>query len=86
MKEASFHILIYTCIFFAIGIVKPKWALFFLEKPTRFLIITISMVGFMAGWTMTSEAIRQEKMAQQAVQSTTQAAPSPEAEIPTVKQ
>jgi hypothetical protein len=85
MKEASFHILIYTCVFFAVGIVKPKWALFFLEKPTRFLIVTISMIGFMAGWTMTSEAIRQEKMTQQSQQTVTQE-PSPEAEIPTVKQ
>ncbi len=83
MKDGSFHVLIYTAIFFILGMIKPKWPLFFLKQPSRFLIIVITTIGFMIGATMYGEAMRQEKLLQKKVASTE--ITSPAAELPTVK-
>lgn len=83
MKDGSFHILIYTVIFFILGMFKPQWPLFFLKQPSRFLILAISTVGFMIGATMYGQAMHEEKLAQKLVESAQTA--SPAAEMPTVK-
>jgi hypothetical protein len=44
--------------------IKPKWALFFLEKPTRWLIAIISTILFMIVMTMYGEGHRQAKLAE----------------------
>lgn len=60
MVLASIHILVYTALFFIIGMVKPKWALFFLNKPTRFLVSSIALVAFMVGATIYGEGHKKE--------------------------
>ncbi len=83
MKDGSFHVLIYTFIFFVLGMIKPQWPLFFVKKPTRFIILSVSMIGFMAGATMYGEGLREEKLTKKLVEATEIA--SPAAEMPTVK-
>jgi VIT1/CCC1 family predicted Fe2+/Mn2+ transporter len=56
----AFHLLSYTALFFVIGIIKPKWTLFFMKEPTRFLISSISLVGFMIGMTIYGQAHKEE--------------------------
>ena len=62
MVLASIHILLYTAIFFLVGMYKPKWALFFLKQPTRFLVSSITLVFFMIGMTLYGEGHRQETL------------------------
>ena len=51
-----------TLLFFVIGMIKPKWALFFMEKPTRWLITIITTVLFMIVMTMYGEGRRQAQL------------------------
>lgn len=60
MVLASVHILLYTAIFLLVGLYKPKWALFFLKNPTRFLVSSIALIGFMIGATVYGEGHKQE--------------------------
>lgn len=60
MVLASIHIIVYTILFFIIGMIKPKWALFFLKNPTRFLVSSITLVAFMIGATVYGEGHKQE--------------------------
>ncbi|MFA6161902.1 MAG: hypothetical protein WC685_00565 [Methylobacter sp.] len=88
MITAAFHIGIYTIVFFIVGMIKPKWALFFLKKPDRFLILIISTVFFMISATLFGEGNRQKL--EEAKQVTTQSpapvsAPVPVPETPATK-
>lgn len=56
----AFHLLSYTALFLIVGMIKPKWVLFFMKEPTRFLISSISLVAFMIAMTIYGEAHRQE--------------------------
>ncbi len=51
-------------LFFVVGMIKPKWALFFMEKPTRWLITIITTILFMIVMTMYGEGHRQAKLAE----------------------
>jgi hypothetical protein len=53
---------ILTLLFFVVGMIKPKWALFFMEKPTRWLITIITTVLVMVVMTMYGEAHRQQQL------------------------
>lgn len=76
----AFHLLSYTALFFVIGMIKPKWALFFLKEPTRFLISSISIVSFMIAMTVYGQAHKQEMLEKkQTVQSESPASEVPEA-------
>lgn len=52
---------ILTLLFFVIGMIKPKWSLFFMEKPTRGLITMITTVLFMVVMTMYGQGMREAK-------------------------
>jgi hypothetical protein len=65
MINAAFNIAIYTGIFFILGMIKPKWPLFFLKKPDRFLIIAITTIMVMVCATLYGEGNRQAKLAQE---------------------
>jgi len=82
MITAAFHIGFYTLIFFIIGMIKPQWALFFMKKPDRFVVVAISTVLFMVAATLYGEGNRQEKLEQpttkQAVPQDSSPAPVPE--------
>ncbi len=68
---AAFHTGIWTLLFLIVGMIKPKWPLFFLKKPDRFLVLIISTVLFMITFTLFGEGNRQkaaeEKAAKEAV-------------------
>lgn len=53
---------ILTLLFFIVGMIKPKWALFFMEKPTRWLIIAITTVFFMLTMTLYGQGIKQAQI------------------------
>ena len=72
MITAAFHIGIYTIVFFIVGMIKPKWPLFFLKKPDRFLVLIISTVFFMISATLFGEGHRQNMQKQEAKQTATQ--------------
>lgn len=52
-----------TLLFFVVGMIKPKWALFFMEKPTRWIVLAITTVSVMIVMTMYGEGNRQAKLA-----------------------
>lgn len=73
---------ILTILFFVIGMIKPKWALFFMQKPSRWYVASISTVFFMIFMTMMGEGRQQEKMTKKQKQPVVQSAvpvPVPEA-------
>jgi len=63
MITASFDLALWTILFFVLGMIKPKWPLFFLKKPDRFLILVISTVLVMISLTLWGEGNRREKEA-----------------------
>jgi hypothetical protein len=62
---AAFHTGIWTLLFFIVGMIKPKWPLFFLKKPDRFLILIISTILFMVSATLYGEGNRQRAAEEQ---------------------
>ncbi len=62
MITAAINILIYTIIFFLIGMYKPNWALFFMKKPNRFMVMVFSIVFFMIAATLFGEGERRKKL------------------------
>jgi hypothetical protein len=94
---AAFHTGIWTLLFFIVGMINPKWPLFFLKKPDRFLILIISTVLFMATFTLFGEGNRQkaaeEKAAKEIVSKivapssapTTAPVPVPVPDVPATK-
>jgi glucan phosphoethanolaminetransferase (alkaline phosphatase superfamily) len=70
---------ILTLLFFVIGMIKPKWALFFMEKPSRWLITVITTVFFMITMTLYGEGMRQAKLLEKHMKpSASISAPAPE--------
>ncbi|MGR8941113.1 MAG: hypothetical protein ACU83P_05935 [Gammaproteobacteria bacterium] len=57
----SFHLAAFTLIFFVVGMIKPKWMLFFLKEPTRFMILMITPILIMITVTMYGEGVKREK-------------------------
>ncbi len=52
-----------TLLFFVVGMIKPKWALFFMKKPTRWIVMAITTVSVMIVMTMYGEGNKQAKLA-----------------------
>ncbi len=67
MVTAAINILIYTVVFFFIGMYKPNWALFFMKKPDRFMVMVVSVVFFMVAATLFGEGTQQKKSAENPV-------------------
>jgi hypothetical protein len=68
--NAAFHTGIWTLVFFIVGMIKPKWPLFFLKKPDRFLVLIISTVLFMISATLFGEGNRQKALEEKAAKET----------------
>lgn len=66
-----------TLMFFIIGMIKPKWALFFMQKPSRWLITVITTVFFMIVMTMYGEGMRQHKIKEKHTKQTSSATVAP---------
>ena len=81
LLTGSFTLLLWTLVIFGLGMYKPKWPLFFLEKPTRFMILGITLVLFMITATLFGEGNRRAKLEEAAKHKTTEItapAPAPE--------
>lgn len=64
MQFYAINLAIFTLLFFVLGMIKPKWPLFFLEKPTRFMILMITPILIMITVTLYGEGVRREKEAE----------------------
>ena len=62
MITGAFDLGIFTLLFFVLGMFKPKWPLFFMQKPDRFMIIAITTILFMITATLYGEGLRREKL------------------------
>ena len=56
MMVWAINILLLSVIFLIVGMIKPKWLLFWMDKPGRMPIILLSSVLFMIGAVMFGEA------------------------------
>ena len=63
---------IITILFFILGMIKPKWPLFFMENPSRFIILVITTILFMITATLYGEGLRREKLENAAKQPISQ--------------
>lgn len=63
LVHLSFDLAAFTVIFFVLGMIKPKWPLFFLKEPTRFMILMITPILIMITLTMYGEGTKREKEA-----------------------
>ena len=77
MINLSFDLGLWTILFFVIGMIKPKWPLFFMKKPDRFMILTISTVLLMITVTLWGEGNRREKKALEAASASVKIIPTP---------
>jgi hypothetical protein len=62
MILAAINLGILTILFFVLGMIKPKWPLFFMETPSRFTILVVTTILFMISVTLYGEGLRREKM------------------------
>jgi len=67
---AAFHTGIWTLLFFIVGMINPRWPLFFMKKPDRFLILVISTVLFMVSATLFGEGNRQKALEEKEAKET----------------
>jgi hypothetical protein len=65
MILAAINLGIVTILFFLIGMVKPQWALFFLDKPDRMIVLAITAVLVMVTITMYGEGHRRSTLGQE---------------------
>ena len=70
MIPGAINLLVITVLIFLLGMYKPKWPLFFIKNPTRFMILAISMLLFMISATLYGEGLRREKLEKVAIQPT----------------
>lgn len=78
----AFNILILSIVLLLVGLIKPKWILFWVKNPTRLPIIMLSSVLFMTAAVMFGEGNKQLKQ-EKAQASVTQSA-APSSELPVV--
>ena len=62
MIHGALNILILSVLLLVVGLWKPKWILFWMDKPSRFAIIMIFSVMIMIGGTMFGEGSRQKQL------------------------
>lgn len=72
MIAQALNLGILSLMFFIAGMIKPRWPLFFMEKPNRFMILVISTILFMVSATMYGEGHRQAKKEQASKDAFTQ--------------
>ena len=72
MIPAAIDLGILTILFFVLGMIKPKWPLFFMKTPSRFIIVVVTTILFMITATLYGEGLRREKMEQAAKQPISQ--------------
>ncbi|NBV74958.1 MAG: hypothetical protein EBR59_03025 [Methylococcaceae bacterium] len=78
----AFNILILSVVLLLVGLVKPKWILFWVKNPTRLPIIMLSSVLFMTAAVMFGEGNKQLK--QEKAQTSVSQPAAPSSEVPVV--
>ncbi|MCK5120716.1 MAG: hypothetical protein KAQ91_01975 [Methylococcales bacterium] len=63
MMVWSINILVLAIGFLIVGMIKPNWIMFWMEKPTRMPIIVLSSVLFMVSAVMFGEANKEKQQA-----------------------
>ncbi|GFO71455.1 hypothetical protein BJAS_P0966 [Bathymodiolus japonicus methanotrophic gill symbiont] len=69
----AFNLLILAVGILVVGLIKPKWLLFWMEQPNRYIIVGVSLVLFMAAAIMFGEGNRQNVPLSEVVQTEQQA-------------
>ena len=69
MITGAINLLIWTLLFFFVGMYKPKWPLFFMKDPNRVIIIVVTTILFMITATLYGEGLKREKVQNSAKQS-----------------
>jgi len=84
MTTAAFDLALWTILFFIIGMIKPKWPLFFLKSADRIVVASITAVLVMVTVTLFTEGARRDKLAKEAVSApaASQAAPNAPVAVP----
>ena len=57
----AFNLLLLSVFIFIIGMIKPQWLLFWMEKPNRFVIVGVSVILLMAGAILFGEGNKQNE-------------------------
>ncbi|MDF1582619.1 MAG: hypothetical protein RQ733_12185 [Methyloprofundus sp.] len=55
----AINLLVLSIGILIVGLIKPNWLLFWMEKPSRFIIVAASIVLFMAAAVLFGEGNRQ---------------------------
>lgn len=74
----SFNLGIFTILFFIAGLINPKWPLFFMENPSRSVIVVVTTVMIMVVATMYGEGNRQLKIKEASAKKSEIATMTPE--------
>ena len=73
----SFNIAILSAVILLVGLIKPKWMFFWMDKPGRMPAIVLSMALFMIAATMFGEGNKQLSLEKEQ-----QAKAQPKTEVP----
>ena len=65
----AFNLLILALGVLVVGLIKPQWLLFWMEKPNRFIIVGFSVILLMAAAIMFGEGNRQNAPLSEVVQT-----------------
>ncbi|WP_428355516.1 hypothetical protein [Methyloprofundus sp.] len=65
----AINLLVLAIGILAVGLIKPKWLLFWMDQPNRFIIVGVSVILFMAAAIMFGEGTKQGGSLSEVVQS-----------------
>lgn len=65
LTTAALNLGLLTAFFFVLGMIKPQWPLFFMDKPNRLIILVVSTLLTMVSFTMFGEGHRRNSMPNQ---------------------
>lgn len=82
MVAWAFNLAFFTIAFFILGMIKPKWPLFFLKKPDRFMIVAVTTIMVMVIVTLFGEGHRRHALEQQKIKSAASVPSIPTAPAP----
>lgn len=78
----AFNIFILSVVLLLVGLIKPKWILFWVKNPTRLPIIMLASVLFMTAAVMFGEGNKQLK--QEKAQTSVSQPAAPSTEVPVI--
>jgi len=65
----AFNLLILAVVILVVGLIKPKWLLFWMDQPNRYVIVAVSSVMLMAAAIMFGEGNKQGAPLSEVVQT-----------------